>query len=49
MLFCRTRLIVIPLKGDNLPLDNPEETSEDPCYPSVSSEARWLLHGSSYV
>lgn len=39
----------IKLKGGHLPLDNPEETSEDPCCPSVSSEVHWLLHGSSDV
>lgn len=49
MLFCRMQLLAIKVKGHNLPLDNPEETFEDPCYLSVSSEVHWLLHGSSYV
>lgn len=41
--------LAIEVKGCNLPLGNPGETSGDPCYPSASSEAHWLLHGSSYV
>lgn len=41
--------LAIEVKGCNLPLDNPGGTSGDPCYPSASSEAHWLLHGSSYV
>jgi len=49
MLFCRMQLLPIKVKRRNLPLDNPEETFEDPCYLSVSSEVHWLLHGSSYV
>lgn len=49
MLFCRMQLSAIKVKGRDLPLGNPEETFGDPCYLSVSSEAHWLLHGSSYV